>query len=46
MSRLMFYIIVGLLLVAGIATSIHRHVQFEIPWLPGEQRQVGRLKRA
>ncbi|MDR5898275.1 inactive transglutaminase family protein [Halomonas vilamensis] len=40
MSRLPFYAIVGLLLIAGIAMSVHRHVQFEIPWLPGEQRQV------
>lgn len=40
MSRLPFYLIVGLLLVAGIAASVHRHIQFEIPWLPGEQRQV------
>lgn len=44
MSRLMFYIIVGLLMVAGIATSVHRHVQFEIPWLPGEQRQVWEIE--
>ena len=44
MSRLMFYIIVGLLLVAGVATSVHRHVQFEIPWLPGEQRQVWEIE--
>ncbi|MGE6605352.1 inactive transglutaminase family protein [Halomonas sp. NPDC076908] len=44
MSRLMFYIIVGLLLIAGIATSVHRHVQFEIPWLPGEQRQVWEIE--
>ncbi|WP_075879344.1 inactive transglutaminase family protein [Vreelandella massiliensis] len=40
MSRLPFYAIVGVLLVAGIAMSVHRHLQFEIPWLPGEQRQV------
>ncbi|BBI51218.1 hypothetical protein HORIV_36390 [Vreelandella olivaria] len=44
MSRLMFYIIVGLLMVVGIATSVQRHVQFEIPWLPGEQRQVWEIE--
>ncbi|MFY0988973.1 UUP1 family membrane protein [Halomonas sp. C05BenzN] len=40
MSRLPFYLIVGLLLVVGIAMSVHRHVQLEVPWTPGEQRQV------
>ncbi|APE32230.1 gonadoliberin III [Halomonas aestuarii] len=40
MSRLPFYLIVALLLVSGVALSIHRHVQFEVPWTPGEQRQV------
>ncbi|MBS9402571.1 UUP1 family membrane protein [Halomonas sp. TRM85114] len=40
MSRLPFYLIVGLLLVAGIAFSIHRHLSLEVPWTPGEQRQV------
>ncbi|CAM3420279.1 UUP1 family membrane protein [Halomonas lysinitropha] len=40
MSRLPFYLIVAFLLVAGVALSIHRHVQFEVPWTPGEQRQV------
>ncbi|WNK18911.1 UUP1 family membrane protein [Halomonas piscis] len=40
MSRLPFYLIVGCLLIVGIAMTAHRHLQFEIPWLPGEQRQV------
>ena len=40
MSRLPFYFIVGLLLVAGTAMSVQRHLQFEIPWLPGKQQQV------
>ncbi|SDN10686.1 inactive transglutaminase family protein [Vreelandella arcis] len=44
MSRLPFYFIVGFLLIAGIAMSIHRHVQFEIPWIPGEQRQVWEIE--
>lgn len=44
MSRLPFYLIVGFLLVAGIALSIHRHVQFEVPWTPGEQRQVWEIE--
>ncbi|MFG6160434.1 UUP1 family membrane protein [Halomonas sp. 1390] len=44
MSRLPFYLIVALLLVAGAAMSIHRHVQFEVPWTPGEQRQVWEIE--
>lgn len=40
MSRLPFYFIVGLLMVLGIALSLHRHIQMEVPWTPGEQRQV------
>ncbi|WP_104204201.1 inactive transglutaminase family protein [Billgrantia saliphila] len=40
MSRLPFYIIVGLLLVLGIGTSLYRHIQLEVPWTPGEQRQI------
>jgi hypothetical protein len=40
MSRLPFYLIVGFLLIVGSAMTAHRHLQFEIPWLPGEQRQV------
>ncbi|WP_280545853.1 MULTISPECIES: UUP1 family membrane protein [unclassified Halomonas] len=44
MSRLPFYLIVAFLLVAGVALSIHRHVQFEVPWTPGEQRQVWEIE--
>jgi hypothetical protein len=40
MSRLPFYLIVGLLMALGIGLSAHRHVQFEVPWVPGEQRQI------
>ncbi|WP_445157695.1 UUP1 family membrane protein [Halomonas sp. E14] len=40
MSRLPFYLIVGLLLVLGVGTSLHRHIQLEVPWTPGEQRLV------
>ncbi|MDW7748932.1 UUP1 family membrane protein [Halomonas sp.] len=44
MSRLPFYLIVAFLLVTGVALSIHRHVQFEVPWTPGEQRQVWEIE--
>ncbi|HSH57020.1 MAG TPA: UUP1 family membrane protein [Halomonas sp.] len=40
MSRLPFYLLVGVLLLAGIAMTLHRHYQLEVPWTPGEQRQV------
>ncbi|QJQ96642.1 MULTISPECIES: UUP1 family membrane protein [Halomonadaceae] len=44
MSRLPFYLLTGFLLIAGIALSVHRHVQFEVPWTPGEQRQVWEIE--
>lgn len=40
MSRLPFYLLVGLLLVTGIGLSVHRHITLEVPWTPGEQREV------
>lgn len=40
MSRLSFYLIVSLLMVSGIALSLYRHLQFEVPWTLGEERQV------
>ncbi|SHE92637.1 Inactive transglutaminase fused to 7 transmembrane helices [Modicisalibacter ilicicola DSM 19980] len=40
MSRVPFYLLVGVLLLTGIAVTIYRHVAFEVPWAPGEQRQV------
>lgn len=44
MSRLPFYLIVTLLFVVGIGMSVHRHVEFEVPWAPGEQRQVWEIE--
>ncbi|MCW4151870.1 inactive transglutaminase family protein [Halomonas sp. 18H] len=44
MSRLPFYLIVVVLIVTGIGMSLHRHVQFEVPWTPGEQRQVWEIE--
>lgn len=40
MSRLPFYLLVGVLFLAGVAMSLHRHYQLEVPWTPGEQRQM------
>ena len=40
MSKLPFYLLVGLLMLAGVGLSLYRHVQQEVPWTPGEQRQI------
>lgn len=34
------YVLAVLLLILGASLSIYRHVQFEVPWLPGEQRTI------
>jgi hypothetical protein len=39
-SRAPFYILVSLLFFAGLALTLHRHIAFDIPWFPGEQRQT------
>lgn len=39
-SRTPFYILVGLLFIAGISLTLHRHIVLEIPWFPGETRQT------
>lgn len=39
-SRKPFYLLVGLLLLAGFALTLHRHYTYDIPWLPGEKRQT------
>jgi len=39
-SRAPFYMLVSLLFLAGIALTLHRHIAFDIPWFPGEQRQT------
>lgn len=39
-SRTPFYILVGLLFIAGISLTLYRHIVLEIPWLPGETRQT------
>ncbi|WP_027966871.1 inactive transglutaminase family protein [Halomonas halocynthiae] len=44
MSRLPFYLVVALLFLVGIGMSVHRHIEFDVPWLPGEQRQVWEIE--
>ena len=39
-SRVPFYVFVLLLMTAGIATAIWRHVELGVPWATGEQRPV------
>lgn len=39
-SRTPFYVLVGLLFIAGIGLTLHRHMALDIPWLPGETRQT------
>lgn len=39
-SRGPFYFLIGFLILAGLLLSWHRHVVYEVPWLPGEKRQI------
>ncbi|WP_375753513.1 inactive transglutaminase family protein [Vibrio sp. HN007] len=39
-SRVPFYLLIGLLVVAGISLCITRHDNYGVPWTPGEKRQV------
>lgn len=44
LARAPFWLLVGTLIVAGIALCIHRHVTYEVPWTPGEQRLVWEIQ--
>ncbi|WP_026973424.1 inactive transglutaminase family protein [Aliagarivorans marinus] len=39
-SRKFFYLIVSLCMLIGGLMTYHRHITFEVPWLPGEKRQI------
>ncbi|NHI01444.1 inactive transglutaminase family protein [Oceanimonas sp. MB9] len=39
-SRKPFYLIVAALFLVGLALMLHRHFVYEVPWLPGEKRQI------
>ncbi len=39
-SKTPFVILIFLLVFAGLALSWHRHITYNVPWLPGEQQQV------
>lgn len=38
--RFSLFAIVGLLLVLGLGQSIHRHMVFDVPWLPGTAKSI------
>ena len=38
--RTPFYLLVFLLILAGSVLTLYRHAVFDVPWLPGEKRQI------
>ncbi len=38
--RFSLFAIVGLLLVLGLSQSIHRHMVYDIPWMPGSEKLI------
>lgn len=44
LSRLPFWLLIAALLIAGVALSVHRHIEFEVPWTPGEEREVWEIQ--
>ncbi len=34
------FAIVGLLLILGLGQSIHRHLVYDVPWVPGTEKSV------
>nr|WP_297456937.1 UUP1 family membrane protein [uncultured Halomonas sp.] len=40
MSRVPFYLLVGVLMLAGILLTLYRNIAYDVPWTPGEQRHV------
>lgn len=39
-SRTPFYLLILVLVAAGIGLTWHRHVVFDVPWLPGEKMRI------
>ena len=39
-SRVPFYILISLLIIAGLGLSMYRHDVYGVPWTPGEERAV------
>ena len=38
--RLSLIVLVSILVIAGLAQSIHRHYQYEVPWIPGIEKAI------
>ncbi|KLV09121.1 gonadoliberin III [Photobacterium aquae] len=43
-SRIPFYFLITLLLIAGTALSLYRHDVYGVPWTPGEERALWELE--
>jgi hypothetical protein len=39
-SRFSLFALVGLLSVLGLGQSIHRHIVYDIPWVPGTEKSI------
>ncbi|WP_271270750.1 inactive transglutaminase family protein [Aliamphritea hakodatensis] len=39
-QKIPFYLLVILLICLGMGSAVYRHINLEIPWLPGETREV------
>ncbi|PSW07430.1 inactive transglutaminase family protein [Photobacterium lipolyticum] len=43
-SRIPFYFLISLLVIAGVALSQYRHDVYGVPWTPGEERALWELE--
>ncbi len=43
-SRIPFYFLITLLVIAGAALSMYRHDVYGVPWTPGEERALWELE--
>lgn len=43
-SRGVFYVVTAILFITGLLLMVYQHVTFEIPFLPGEQRNVWQVE--
>src|SRR5210317_1033382 len=38
--RLSLFALVAVLIIAGLGQSVHRHLEYEVPWLPGVEKSI------
>ncbi|MBE9399418.1 inactive transglutaminase family protein [Pontibacterium sp. N1Y112] len=43
-DKIPYYLLVTLLIAVGFGSAIYRHINLDIPWLPGETREVWRVE--